>query len=93
MQEAGPIIQVTGTGGGKSLLFILLAYCVLGGTTIAIVPLVALRDDLHSRCREANIRTITWQRKRGNPPTTIVFVTPESAISKGFRDWVNGVIA
>jgi superfamily II DNA helicase RecQ len=93
MQEAGPFVQITGTGGGKSLSFMLPAYCVPGGTTIAIVPLVSLRDDLHSRCKESNIRSITWHRNQGNPPATIVFVTPETAVTKGFRDWVNGVIA
>jgi len=93
MQEGGPFIQITGTGGGKSMSFMLPAYCVPGGTTVVIVPLVALRDDLHSRCKKSGIAAITWQRDRGNPPTTMVFVTPETAVTKGFRDWVNGVVA
>jgi superfamily II DNA helicase RecQ len=93
MQEGGPFIQITGTGGGKSMSFMLPAYCVPGGTSIVIVPLVALRDDLRSRCKELGIASIIWQRDRGNPPATIVFVTPETAVTKGFRDWVNGVVA
>lgn len=93
MQDAGPFIQITGTGGGKSLSFMLPAYCVPGGTTIVIVPLVSLRDDLQDRCKSSMIQSWIWQRNRGNRGSTIVFVTPESAVTKGFRDFVNGIIA
>jgi superfamily II DNA helicase RecQ len=34
------------TGVGKSVLFILPAWAELGGTTIIVVPLIALRKDL-----------------------------------------------
>ena len=48
MHKAGPFIQITGTEGSKSLLFILPAYYVPGRTIIAIVLLVLLQEDLHS---------------------------------------------
>ena len=51
MHEVGLFIQIMGTGGGKSLLFMLPAYCVLGGIMIAIVLLVLLRKDLYSWCK------------------------------------------
>ena len=59
MHKAGPFVQITGTGGGKSLLFMLPAYYVPSKTTIAIVPLVSLQEDLHSQCKSYKIQTIT----------------------------------
>lgn len=52
-----PILQIVGTGGGKSLSFMLLVYCGGDGVTIVVVPLVALRDDIVRRCEEANIQS------------------------------------
>ncbi|KAJ6438732.1 translation initiation factor IF3 [Purpureocillium lavendulum] len=85
----GPILQVAGTGGGKSLSFMLPAYCSSEGTTIVIVPLTALREDMHGRCEKNKIDSYVWQSGGSHPVTTIIFVTPESAVTKGFRDFVN----
>ncbi len=87
IQGQSPIVQVASTGGGKSLSFLLPAYCAPGGSTIVVVPLVALRDDLRRRCEVAGIGYHVWQgeeasRARSAP---LVFVTPESAITKAFQ--------
>jgi superfamily II DNA helicase RecQ len=76
-----PIIQIAGTGEGKSMSFLLPAYCANdnGGTTIVIVPLVSLRDDLHGRCEKSEIGTYIWKSREGHQIAPIVFVTPESA--------------
>lgn len=84
-----PVVQITGTGGGKSLSFMLPAYCSPEGTTIVIVPLVSLREDLHDRCNKSMIESYIWRSRGGNRLATIIFVTPESAVTKGFRDYVN----
>jgi superfamily II DNA helicase RecQ len=86
-----PIIQVAGTGEGKSMSFLLPAYCANdnGGTTIVIVPLISLRDDLHGRCEKSEIGTYIWNSREGHQMAPIVFVTPESAVTKGFSDFVN----
>jgi len=84
-----PVVQVTGTGGGKSLSFMLPAYCSPEGVTIVVVPLVALRDDLVERCTRHGIGAHVWQSRQGNRAASIVFVTPESAVTKGFREFVN----
>ncbi|KAJ3469903.1 hypothetical protein MRS44_000002 [Fusarium solani] len=91
MRGESPIVQIAGTGEGKSMSFMLPAYCSSddGGTTIVIVPLVALRDDLHGRCAKSQIATYVWNSRGGHQITPIVFVTPESAVTKGFGDFVN----
>jgi superfamily II DNA helicase RecQ len=46
MAGESPVVQITGTGGGKSLSFMLPAYYVPGGVTVVIAPLVSLKEDL-----------------------------------------------
>ncbi|KAG8670796.1 hypothetical protein FPOAC1_004030 [Fusarium poae] len=86
-----PIIQIAGTGEGKSMSFLLPAYCANdnGGTTIVIVPLISLRDDLHGRCDKSKIGTYSWKSREGHQIAPIIFVTPESAVTKEFGDFVN----
>jgi superfamily II DNA helicase RecQ len=84
-----PIIQIAGTGGGKSLSFMLPAFCSPYGVTIVIVPLVSLRGDLYERCLQSGIEAHVWQSRQSNRAASIVFVTPESAVTKGFREFVN----
>jgi superfamily II DNA helicase RecQ len=43
-------VAIMPTGGGKSMLFILPAWAVPGGTTIVVVPLILLRQDMARRC-------------------------------------------
>ncbi|KAK4446078.1 hypothetical protein QBC34DRAFT_153287 [Podospora aff. communis PSN243] len=43
VQGSTPILQVTATGGGKSVTFLLPSYATPDGTTIVIVPFVALQ--------------------------------------------------
>ena len=45
-----PIVAVMPTGAGKSMLFMLPAWAEQGGTTVVVVPLIALRGDIHRRC-------------------------------------------
>ena len=58
MTGQSPIVSVMATGEGKSMLFMLPAYCVSGGTTIVIILLCLLQEDLERRCREARIECV-----------------------------------
>ncbi|KJZ69304.1 hypothetical protein HIM_11298 [Hirsutella minnesotensis 3608] len=89
MRGESPIVQVAGTGGGKSMTFMLPAFCAGDGVTIVVVPLVSLREDLHERCARSEIQSHVWKARQANRGASIVFVTPESAVTKGFRDFVN----
>lgn len=46
MQGRPTVLQIAGTGKGKSLSFILPAFCTLEGVTVVIMLLIALNDDL-----------------------------------------------
>jgi superfamily II DNA helicase RecQ len=45
-----PIVQVTPIGGGKSLIFMLPAFCTPDSMTIVVSLLVALENDMEVRC-------------------------------------------
>ena len=89
MQGESPVIQITGTGGGKSLSFMLPAYCVPGGVTVVVAPLVALQEDLHRRCEEMQIDSVMWESSRPSRVASIILVTPEAVVSKTFRTFAN----
>jgi superfamily II DNA helicase RecQ len=89
MQGQSPVMVIMGTGGGKSMLFMLPAAVVPGGTTIVVVPLVALQGDLQERCEKAGISSVVWSSRQPYESASIVFVTPESAVSKTFAGFIN----
>lgn len=85
------ILQIAGTGVGKSISFMLPAFFAPSGTTIVIVPLILLQVDLLHRCHESGINAKLWNGIDHDFSTTesIVFVTPESSISDKFLDYLN----
>jgi superfamily II DNA helicase RecQ len=89
MQGYSLVTVVMGTGGGKSLIFMLPASCVSGRTTIVIIPLVALQGDLQERCEKAQISSVVWSSQKPYESASIVFMTPELAMSKTFAGFVN----
>jgi len=89
MTGQSPIVSIMATGQGKSMLFMLPAYCVSGGTMVVIVPLCLLQEDLERRCREAHIECVQWDSRRPHETACIVLVTPESAVTKTFDTYIN----
>jgi primosomal protein N' len=57
-QGSSPMLVVMGTGSGKSLLFMLPAFCIQGGTTIVVVPLQSLQTDMKDRCDKCRITSV-----------------------------------
>ena len=88
MTGESPVVAVMGTGGGKSLLFMLPAYCSRSGVTVVVVPLIALRQDMKRRCEEMGIRCQEWESQRPGDGAQVVLVTPESAVSEGFSTFL-----
>jgi RecQ family ATP-dependent DNA helicase len=89
MKGISPIVVIMATGGGKSLLFMLPAWCSRGGTSIVVVPLIALRQDMKQRCEDMGITCAEWNSRRPPDTVNVVLVTPESAVSDGFRTFIN----
>lgn len=86
-----PTVQVTPTGGGKSLTFMLPAFCTPDGVTIVVTPLVALENDMEERCGRMGIDGYIWKSRGVQRGTALVFVTPESAVTKGYRGFVERI--
>lgn len=86
------VVMVMRTGGGKSLMFMLPAFCSSGGTTIVVVPLISLRSDLERRCREVGLKAGRWPEQAARH-ARIVLVTPESAVTKAFNRFINDKLA
>ncbi|PNP51111.1 hypothetical protein FNYG_15921 [Fusarium nygamai] len=61
MMNKSPVVVVMGTGGGKSLSFMLPAASCPGGVTVVVVPLVSLQGDLMERCRKMKIPCAEWR--------------------------------
>lgn len=51
------------------------AFCSPEGVTVVVVPLVALREDLHRRCQMSGIDSHIWQGQGANRAAPIVFLT------------------
>jgi superfamily II DNA helicase RecQ len=95
-----PILAVMGTGGGKSLLFILpvlYSAAVIGsgapGITVVVIPMISLREDLKRRCEQVGISCAEWEYRRPRTEVSVMLVTAESAVSKGFQTFLIGVKA
>jgi len=86
-----PIVVVMPTGAGKSVLFMLPAFVQVGGVTIVVVPLKALRADMIARCGGLSIRCAVWEHDNAVDGASIVLVTPEKAASPAFGTFVSRI--
>jgi len=98
--DAGRLLLVAPTGGGKSLVYQLPAI-LLGGTSLVVSPLIALMNDqvaaLRARGVSATFLASTLDaaemRARlgaiGRGDLRIVYVAPERLVFPGFRDLVS----
>jgi superfamily II DNA helicase RecQ len=84
-----PVVAVMPTGAGKSMLFMLPAWAEQGGTSIVVVPLIALRGDMMRRCKRLGITCAAWESRHPADGAAVVLVTPESAVSEGFATFLN----
>lgn len=83
------VVAVMPTGAGKSMLFMLPAWAEQGGTTVVVVPLIALRGDMMRRCRKLGISCAEWESRCPPDAAAIVLVTPESAVGEEFATFLN----
>jgi superfamily II DNA helicase RecQ len=82
--DESPVVAVMPTGAGKSMLFMLPAWAEQGGTSIVVVPLIALGRDMMRRCKLLGISCAEWECQHLPDGAAVVLVTPESAVSEAF---------
>jgi superfamily II DNA helicase RecQ len=79
------VLAILPTGGGKSLLFFLPTLMEPGMTTVVIVPLIAVTDDLRDRCVKAKISCANWDpHSRYDEQCELLFVAVEQAVEPAF---------
>ena len=81
------VLAILPTGGGKSLLFFLPTLLEPDMTTVVIVPLIAVMQDLRDRCVKAKISCANWDpHSRYGERCNLLFVAVEHAVQPAFRD-------
>jgi hypothetical protein len=85
-----PIISILGTGEGKSLAYMLQQRLLGAGTTIVIVPVLALKKDTVRKCRDFGIDCRVWNEEPaygiGN---ALVLVSLDEAVGITFRGFLH----
>ncbi|WP_221036122.1 helicase-related protein [Mycobacterium kansasii] len=89
------LVAIMATGMGKSSLFTLPAMHPQAGTTIVVVPTMALRLDLKRRTLPTGLTCAAYEGADDELPegAKLVFVTPESATSERFKEYIESLRA
>jgi superfamily II DNA helicase RecQ len=88
------VLQIAGTGVGKSLAFMLPAITEPEDISVVVVPLVLLQSDLLQHCQVSKIRAkIKGNDEEYHCDFSILLVTPESVATSSFVDYINYLIA
>lgn len=89
---AGQVVAVLRTSEGKSLLYLLPCQLPGAGTTVVILPLVVLKDEMRRRCGEAGIEAHVWEAQ-SDPDRLhscpLIMVAVEQAVTSRFREYMN----
>lgn len=86
MSGLTPVIVVLGTGEGKSLLYMMQQRLPGAGTTVLVVPLVALKQDTAHKCKKLGIDCLVWDHAIGGRiGSELVLVSVERALSNEFQ--------
>ncbi|RPA70977.1 hypothetical protein BJ508DRAFT_192830, partial [Ascobolus immersus RN42] len=73
------------TGGGKSLMFMAPSLIGEEGTSVVIVPLKALKDDIIYRCKKDKISCTAFSSGY-NRSVSVLVATVEQAVQKDFLE-------
>jgi superfamily II DNA helicase RecQ len=85
-QPAEQVVLVIGTGSGKNLVVIVGAAIADAGTTLLVLPMVALRGDVLRRFHQVGIRPLIWSVdcKRS---ASLVIVSAKAACTQSFLEY------
>jgi hypothetical protein len=85
-QPAEQVVLVLGTGSGKTLVVMISAAIADAGTTILVLPMVALRGDMLRRFHEVGIRPLIWSVD-SKQSASLVIVSAEAACTQSFLEY------
>lgn len=90
-----PVVAVLATGEGKSLLYVLPALLPGVGTTVVVVPLIALKQDTVRRCEEMGLHCTIWDYAGGNYDigSSLIIVSIDKAVQPSFQAQLAGLEA
>jgi hypothetical protein len=91
-QPAEQVVLVTGTGSGKTLVIIIGAVITDTGTTILVLPMVALRGDILRRFHEVGIRPLIWS-VNCRQSASLVIISAEAAYTQGFLEYCHILVS
>ena len=84
------VVAVLATGHGKSLLYQLPARLPGAGTTLLIVPLVALKQDTVQKCKQLGVDCTVWSSEQPpGPGCPLVLVSLDQAVQTPFLTFAN----
>jgi superfamily II DNA helicase RecQ len=83
---AEQVVLVLGTGAGKTLVVMISASIADAGTTILILPTVALRGDMLGRFHKVGIRPLIWALGC-KLSASLVIVSAEAACTQSFLEY------
>ena len=85
-RPAEQVVLVLGTGAGKTLVVMISASIADAGTTILILPTVALRGDMLRRFHKVGIRPLIWSIDC-RLSASLVIVSAEAACTQSFLEY------
>lgn len=89
IDRKSPILSISPTGSGKSILYQLPASLNFLGVTIVVLPLLSLLQNQLARAQALNIVAAIFNPR--NPPESaqLVFTTPETSLTSDFQTFLN----
>jgi superfamily II DNA helicase RecQ len=91
-QPAEQVVLVIGTGSGKTLIVMVGAAVADAGTTILVLLMVALRDDMLRRFYEVGIRPLIWSLDC-RQSASLVIVSAEAAYTQSFLEYAHTLVS
>ena len=84
------ITYISGTGSGKSLLFLLPAFIEKHIINIIILPLVSLKNDMLEKCKKFQLKAVIFENKKSAlDNANIILISIETIINKEFQQYIN----
>lgn len=85
---AGQVVAILGSGEGKSLLYFLPCQLPGAGTTVVILPLIVLKEEMQQRSQQHGIRARVWDETCDVDEfisCPLILVGVEQAVQRNFR--------